>query len=80
MHGVEAKHADRAGLGAEHAEDVLDERGLAGAVAADQAEDAAAGDRERHVVERLRGAELASEPADFDRPVAIRKDKFETWR
>ena len=78
--GVEAEDADRAGLGLEHAEDVLDERGLAGAVAADEAEDAAAGDGERDVVERLRGAELAGEPADVDRPAASRRDKFGTWR
>ena len=51
-HRVEAEHADGAGLGLQHAEDVLDERRLAGAVAADQPEHAAARDGQRHVVER----------------------------
>jgi hypothetical protein len=53
-------------LGAQHAEDVLDQRGLAGAVAADEAEDAAARDDERDVVECFGGTELPTEPSDID--------------
>ena len=50
-HRVEAEHAHRARLGLQQAEDVLDERRLAGAVAADQAE---------HDAARARASETSS--------------------
>jgi hypothetical protein len=45
---------------------VANERGLTGPVSADQAEDDAARDGKRDVVERSLGAELAGEASDFD--------------
>src|SRR6185436_18159887 len=53
---IEPEHAYGPFLGAPEAEEVLDQRRLAGAVFADEAKDGAALDRERHVVQRLSGA------------------------
>src|SRR5207247_1025897 len=49
-----------------HAGEDLDQRRLAGAVLADQAEDFAAQDVERHLVERAHAGELLAEPAQLD--------------
>ena len=64
--GVETEYSDGARFGSEHSQDVLDQRCFAGAVAADEAEHAAAWDGERDFVECLRAAELAREPANFN--------------
>ena len=66
LHGIETEDFDRTRLRLEHSEDVLDEGRLAGAVAADQPEDAAARHRERHVVKGRLAAKLPREPADLD--------------
>src|SRR5262249_52340311 len=52
-----------AGAGAHHARENLEQRALAGAVAADDADDLAVGDLERDVVERAEHFVLAAAPA-----------------
>ena len=64
--GIEAEDADRARLGLEQAEHVLDDGRLAGPVAADQAEHSAPRDRERNLLECSLIAEVSFEPANLD--------------
>ena len=63
-----------AGRGPQQAAEHADRRGLAGAVAAEEAEDLAGADVERHVVDGDEAAESAREVPDFDRvhrPIAL---------
>ena len=64
--GVEAEHADRAAVGGAQARDALDRRGLAGAVAAEDAEDLPGAHREAHVVHGDRRAVRLVQMGDVD--------------
>jgi hypothetical protein len=64
---VGAAKQDAAARRPEHAGDGADQRGLAGAVGADDGDDRAFGDLERHAVERLR---VAVEHVEVPRPSA----------
>ena len=61
-----ALEPDRAGVGAVDAGDDVEQRGLARAVGADEAQDLAPLDREIDPVERGHAAEFLGEPAHFE--------------
>src|SRR5687768_9045315 len=63
---VETEDAHRSGGGAQQAEQVLEERRLAGAVGADQSVDLARGGAEGHALERGLATEGSREVADID--------------
>jgi hypothetical protein len=65
-HAVVAGHRDRAARGAQERADDLEQRGLAGAVAAQQRDGLAGADLEVDPVEDALGAEDASETGDAD--------------
>ena len=67
---VAAAEHDPAAVGGDEAADQVEQRGLAGAVRTDDADDLALGDGERHVVD---GADAAERARQADRPRAPRR-------
>jgi hypothetical protein len=64
--GIEAGDVDGAGIRLTEAEDALEERGLAGAIGAEEAEDLTVRDEEIDGVNGGDGAETAGEGGGFD--------------
>ena len=65
-HRVQAEHRDRAAVGSPQPLDALHRRGLAGAVGADQPEDLAVVDVERHLVDGDRRAVGLADAGNVD--------------
>ena len=80
-HRVEAEDAHRAGGGAQQAEQVLEQRRLAGAVGADEAVDLPRGGVEGHALERALTAEGSREAGDVETicPITISLRPY-AWR
>ena len=66
-----AGQQDLAAVGLVHAGHDLDQRRLAGAVLAEQRMDFAGVERERHVLQRLRGVEPLGDAADIQNGLAV---------
>src|SRR5262245_52463784 len=75
-HHVAAVEQDLAGIGAQESVEQVEDRGLAGAVRADNAEDGARGDIEAHVLHRLEAAEALGQAAHRQQKSGARGGRF----